>query len=191
MEAEKSKYTRMWGFSSYRAGSPELRVVNRILDHIGPDPTTIAVFGVGCGKAVPHYFNAGHDITLIDIAANCLDADIRNLVNHNLNRIEFIEACLWMLPDFPMVDFGICVDVLEHIPTPMVAPVLGEIGSHTRRGFLQIALHDEGYGPEHIGEDLHLTVQPPEWWCPLLTTYFPGAGLDVYHQHGEKLNVVY
>jgi hypothetical protein len=56
-----------------------------------------------------------------------------------------------------------CTDVMEHIPTKDVDQVLLNIMSAAQHVFFQISTEQDSCG-KMIGEELHLTVKPPEWW---------------------------
>jgi hypothetical protein len=59
---------------------------------------------------------------------------------------------------------------MEHIPTERVGAVLANLRKCTRRlAFLSIAVIKDAFGPQLIGEALHLTVQKPEWWLARLS----------------------
>jgi hypothetical protein len=65
---------------------------------------------------------------------------------------------------FPFFSYyGFCADMLEHIPTADVPDVLRNILKGTYYTFLQISTKPDQFGAV-INQDLHLTVQPGDWW---------------------------
>jgi hypothetical protein len=86
---------------------------------------------------------------------------------------DAVQACLWeMGNEVPASDFAFSADVLEHIPTEKVPEVLTRIAERTRRGgFFQISTQPDNFGRK-VGETLHLTVKPPEWWREVIAEYF-------------------
>ncbi len=56
---------------------------------------------------------------MVDIADNALEDEAKALVYGMENRVTFIESILWDLPiDFPIADWGYCVDVSCASPRP-------------------------------------------------------------------------
>jgi len=159
IEAERIKYQRMWTeVPGYRTNSPGERLVDTFLSlaQWGKGDELIDC-GSGTGRAAKKLSEAGLDVTMLDITPDATDPDI---------NLPFVEACLWDMPDLLAwtIDWVYCCDVLEHIPTEHVDAVLDNLATMTGYGaFLQIALFNDGFG-QMIGETLHLTVKPTEWW---------------------------
>jgi tetratricopeptide (TPR) repeat protein/SAM-dependent methyltransferase len=170
-EAERAKYSQIWKFDEYRHYSPgadaldRLPLLQALRDH---EVRTILDAGCGSGKLMWRFMqeHAGEfDVHGFDITDNCLDpcfADIKHRV--------LTVGCLWNPDDFRQVyDAVICCDVMEHIPTERVASVLANLQKSARRfAFFSIAVIKDAFGPQLIGEALHLTVQKPEWWLAQL-----------------------
>jgi len=89
----------------------------------------------------------------VDLASNSLDPGV---------EIEFRQLDISSEP-LPECDFAFCTDVMEHIPTDDVDKVFANIFGHCRRAFFSICTVDDAFG-ELIGEHLHLTVKPADWW---------------------------
>ena len=71
---------------------------------------------------------------------------------------------------------------MEHIPTKYVADVLKNFRHCTRKVcYLSIATLPDGFGPQLVGEPLHLTVKKPDWWFAQLSA----AGFRVYRSAVE------
>jgi ubiquinone/menaquinone biosynthesis C-methylase UbiE len=113
--------------------------------------------GAGTGRASKALADAGLDVTMLDITREATDPGI---------KLPFVEYCLW---DMGLVDFVFdwvyCCDVLEHIPTEHVDEVLDNLATMTGYGaFMQIAMFPEIHGARYVGEALHLTIKPADWW---------------------------
>lgn len=125
--------------------------------------------------------NHGEEFSVhgFDISRNCLDPYFDDIKDEILT-----VGCLWDSADMPgEYDAVICTDVLEHIPTERIAAVLANLRSCTRKlAYLAIALFPDGFGPELIGEPLHLTVKPPNWWYAQISV----AGFRIESHAVEK-----
>lgn len=158
---EQSKYEQMWARPEYRERSPGMRVVE--MAHTWLKPTgTLCDYGCGTGRAAKWLADHGLEVTGFDIAANAmLDYDG-----------AFVQGCLWDMPEFGEFDYGFCTDVMEHLPTEHVDAAVAGIAKRTRKEvFFQIALFECHMG-DVIGEHLHLTVKPAQWWVELLGKHF-------------------
>lgn len=164
-DRESIKYQRMWSIPDYRKHSPGEKLVASFIDscEVGPRARIID-FGCGSGRATKMLVECGYDVLGIDFAHNCLDdgADV-----------PFICANLWSLPpDIKPADWGYCCDVLEHIPPEKVDDVIASIADLVMTGaFFNISFRRDDFGT-CIGETLHLTVRPQQWWCDQLNNHF-------------------
>jgi SAM-dependent methyltransferase len=165
---ERDKYERMWRVDEYRGNSPGEQLVDVAISELGMKPgESVIDFGCGPGRATQRLKNLGFDVLGIDIAENSRDKGI---------DVPFRLGCLWDLPDdIAPADWGLCCDVMEHIPPEKVGSVLQNIRAKTKRGVLfNIAFFHDGFG-NVIGERLHLTVQPREWWLDRLKVFWPNT----------------
>lgn len=170
-EAEGEKYRAMWAVDAYRSFSPGEAQATRfdlpnLLRRFGA--RTMLDAGCGSGKTSRYVLtNAPGEFELFgfDIADNCLDPYFDAIKARYLT-----VGCLWRREDFPRdYDAVVCTDVMEHIPTDKVADVLANLRAVCRRvAFFGIALVDDLFGPLELGEPLHLTVKPAEWWLERL-----------------------
>lgn len=153
---EPEKYRRMWDVREYRTYSPgELRV-DAAINAFGMEPPTKVVdFGCGTGRASLAFKKRGFEVVSLDFAINCLDDGLAD-------ELDFRVANLWEGFDAPG-DYGFCCDVMEHIPRDHVDGVLANIRKAVPNAFFNIAFTPDVFG-EVIGQTLHLTVKPPEWW---------------------------
>lgn len=153
--------------------SPGLRHVAIALEWLAPEPgATITDWGCGTGAVLDLLAGKGFAARGVDIAANAYQG-----------AQPFVEACLWDLPaDLGPTDYGICADVMEHLPPEHVQAALDGIAARTGRScYFQIALFDDHMG-DAIGETLHLSVFPPDWWRRRILRSFPAAGFKVLHE---------
>lgn len=166
--SEKEIYTRMWGIDDYRAVAPGEHCVHEFLRQARP-PMGASVMDLGCGTgrasllmALPPPTGANLKVTMVDFAANCLDADIREMLVPQAHAMSFVEADL--TEELPTkATYGFCTDVLEHIPPQGVNRVLNNCLMACQHVFFQISTVDDVMGGR-IGHPLHLTVRPYAWW---------------------------
>ena len=156
-EREREKYRKMWlEVPGYRTNSPGEKLVAKFLELAQWDKgDTLIDCGSGTGRAAKRLNEAGLTVLMLDICRESTDVD---------NRLPFVTACLWDMPFKQRFDWVYCCDVLEHIPTERVDEVLDNLKAMTGYGaFMQIALFPDGFG-QRIGQTLHLTVKPADWW---------------------------
>lgn len=161
---EQQKYEAMWSLPEYRKWSPGEGAVDAFFDMVKPDGTVID-FGCGTGRAALKIQERGNDVIAIDFASNCLDHAARGLrfFSLNLSKPMPIKA-----------PFGFCTDVMEHIPPDEVETVILNIMDAAGTVFFQISTVPDSFG-EVIGDPLHLSVHPHDWWLGLFGT----LGFDV------------
>jgi hypothetical protein len=164
-ESEQYKYEKAWEHGAYRNYSPGESIVQYYINRCSPRPGRLIDFGAGTGRAALELHKRGYDVSMVDIATNCLDHQVRSEIGDRL-----VVGNLWGKLDLPKAPEGFCTDVMEHIPPERVDAVIDNIIGLCDRVFFQICLVDDRFGDE-IGEHLHLTVQPYEWWLEKLSGY--------------------
>lgn len=159
---EEDKYVEMWQHPDYRNMSPADDHIVEVIDLLLlPQGSSVIDFGCGTGRATKKLQNYGCDVVGIDIAPNALETDVK-----------FVKAILWDLPGYVTADYGICCDVMEHIPPEKVGAVIENIARAVVKGvYFRI-----DFGPDEmgaiIGQPLHLTVRPAVWWKAQLHAHF-------------------
>lgn len=159
---ERDKYARIWADTHYHQNSPGLNVAPMAFDVLGLMPgDSLIDYGCGQGKAVDYFRKRQIDAKGVDIVKL---------------RPDVTEGCLWDLPRMQS-HYAFSADVLEHIPEDKVRASLEGIRDRTRKeGFFTIATCDDVHG-DRIGETLHLTVQPIEWWRDLLQDIYSDVAI--------------
>ncbi len=134
---EKVKYLRCWDHPDYRKWSPGEQCVDLFLETAEPEEgETLVDWGCGTGRASKKLWENGLDVTLVDFAANCLDDEVKEVVDRG-DCIRFIEHDL-SEPIALKSDYGYCCDVMEHIPPEDVEKVLRTILENSLHVFFQI-----------------------------------------------------
>lgn len=164
-QTEREKYQKIWSLPEYAVRSPGLRHLPGALEWMKPEPgSSITDWGSGSGQASEKLHELGYQVRMVDIAPNAYKGEI---------PVEI--ACLWELPDdMGPTDYGICCDVMEHLPPERIDEVFAGIAKRTGEAvYFQIALFDDTTYT-HAGP-LHLSVFPPDWWKAKIEQHFTSA----------------
>ena len=167
---EKSKYEKAWAHDAYRNFAPGEHIAMHYVAQCRPHHGRLIDFGAGTGRGALMLHRLGYDVTMIDIADNCLDEEVKEEIGNRL-----VIANLWDDLDMPKAEEGFCTDVMEHIPTEHVEAVIQNTLKLCDRVFFHICLREDHFGKE-LGEHLHLTVKPFVWWRDLMNKH--GVLLD-------------
>lgn len=177
-QREADKYKEMWGHDEYRVENPGVRYVEDAYKIMGMFPGERLIdLGCGTGRASKLFANKGLNVIGVDITSAGLED------THTANFI-FRERPLWDLPMHLFADWGFCTDVMEHIPTDKVALTISNIAKACKRGvYFKIDFAPDNMGVL-IGQPLHMTVKPYEWWYAQLRNSF-----DVVENKGDGIFV--
>lgn len=169
---ERTKYELMWGYDQYRQIAPGEDVAPIFLAQVKPKPgVTVIDFGAGTGRGALYLALFGQlRVEMLDFADNCLDTEIREMLVTQAHALTFTQHDL-NEPSPLTARYGFCTDVMEHIPPDGVDRVLGTILRAAEHVFFQISCVDDSCG-KMIGDTLHLSVHPYEWWLKKLQQDF-------------------
>jgi hypothetical protein len=152
--SEADKYKCMWARDEYRAFSPGEHAAKEFLGLVDLNGRSVIDFGCGTGRGSLALANAGAHVVAVDFADNCRDEAAQGIPfeQHDLTK-----------PLHRVAEYGYCTDVMEHIPTEDVSLVISNIMRSAPTVFFQISTVPDSMG-SLIGRDLHLTVEPHDWW---------------------------
>ena len=177
--SEQEKYQTMWQYDLYRRTCPGEFIVDVFLEHVKPDGIIID-YGCGTGRTSLSLFNKGHDVMLLDFTDNSRDEAVCTL--------PFIQ---WDLtsPIPAKADYGICTDVMEHIPPTDVVTVIKNIMESSGNVFFQISTVAD-IGGHLIEAELHLTVKPHSWWKDIFIGLGYKIKFDAEHESDSLFYVI-
>ena len=179
---EQDKYQKVWEHQRYREISPGELGVDLFLKLAKPKPEdTITDYGCGTGRAALR-LSAYAKVRMMDFTSNSLDPMVRDNIGANLT----IEQHDLTKPVEGFSKFGVCTDVMEHIPPQDVTTVLKNIVHSCRHCYFQISCVPDQLGVL-IGEQLHLTVQPYSWWLE----QFNELGCTVHFSHDNETDCIF
>lgn len=161
---EKDLYKMMWERPEYRKVAPGEGAAFEFLAQAKPSRGS-SVIDLGCGTgrgSLNLAFFGGLDVTMVDFADNCLDPDIRPMLETQSHALRFKEHDLSQPLEIKAA-YGFCTDVMEHIRPHHVDRVLDNCLESCQHVFFQIATEDDQMG-KLLGHRLHLSVHPYEWW---------------------------
>lgn len=171
--AEVDKYRMIWEVPEYRNYSPGEHAAETFLSLADLTNRSVIDFGCGTGRGGLALAKAGANVVLLDFADNCRDEAAKHLPFevHDLNR-----------PLKRIAEYGFCTDVMEHIPTEDVSLVVNNIMRSAPTVFFQIGTVPDTMG-KLIGQQLHMTVQPHDWWKELFDRLGYSIGWSLEQDH--------
>lgn len=166
--AEDEKYRRMWERPEYRIVAPGEHCAQLFLEQARPrQGSEVIDFGTGTGRGAFMLATiGGMKVRMLDFAENCLDPDIRQMLETQAHVLSFAKQDL-KHPIPWVAEYGFCTDVMEHIPAHEVDLVLHNVLKAAQHCFFQISCEDDVCG-KLIGHPLHLSVHPYDWWLKKL-----------------------
>lgn len=171
---ERKKYEKIWEFSQYREVAPGEDVAGVFIAVAKPrDGAEIIDFGSGTGRGAltilvnMNLIGRNARVHMLDFAENSLDPEVREALITQAHCLAFNVHDLNMLPPIT-AEYGYCTDVLEHIPPNFMDRVVTNILRSAQHVFFQISCVEDRCGAL-IGEPLHLSVHPYQWWHDYFT----------------------
>ena len=154
-------YEEVWAQDAYREKCHGLTLWETQRNSFPEKFDTVLDIGCGMGWLVARLVDDGYDAYGVDIARNCMDDEMLELLDGRVWYQDLRRAMYKGVgPEQGKFDLGICCDVMEHIAERDVMAVLANIWLACDEVVFVIANHASVF----LGHDLHPTRKAPEWW---------------------------
>lgn len=142
------------------AGPPvaDQRITAILGRYLGKEIETAVDLGCGQGQYADFLQGKGKMVLGLDVVDRLAFPQVR-----------FRGQPAWRL-DEP-VDLAYAIDLLQHVPEPMIEPTIKAIADHCRIFFGAVALGPSGE-KDSDGQEMHQTIQPLGWWLRRLSAAF-------------------
>jgi len=167
---EKEKYEKVWAECSRYGKDWTDRGLGRpykvpFLKEV-PRGSTVFDFGCGNGSSLSWMKSQSFYPLGVEIAANATLPRYSNDVF--LADLRDTQA----LDIIGKAQYGLCTDLMEHIPTDDVDLVLENISEHISIGVMFGIARLPDLDGVSLGLELHLTIADRDWWDEKLLRYF-------------------
>jgi hypothetical protein len=172
-------FNDVWQNGRYRLGSTADRLIPFLVERIPPD-SVINDYDSGTGRADVKLLDLGYSINMVDFADVALEQAPRSRL---CDRLTYQVAPLWSLPgDFPIADFGICINVLMTVDPSR----LDDIQKEMRRTCRNLIVEVYDWPDIRLGIDMTTIKGDAEWWASEMSKYWPCVGSFESPEHKHR-----
>lgn len=159
-------YNEIWEKGHYREGSTCLRLLSFLRQHI-PRGSVVNDYGSGTGRAEKGLLEFCAKVNMVDFASVALEDEARSLIGP---RLTYTIAPLEALPaDFPVADWGICINVLMVVDPEKLQTILSEM----RRTCHNLIIETYDTPDVRLGEDRTLIKGDAAFWASEMRKHWP------------------
>lgn len=159
-------YNEIWEKGAYREGSTCLRLVPWLQEKI-PVGSVVNDYGSGTGRAEPLLLEFCSKVNMVDFASVALEAPTRALIGE---RLSYLVCPLESLPqDFPVADWGICINVLMVVDPLKLQDILAEM----RRTCHNLVIEVYDSADVRLGADRTLIKGDAAYWAGEMRKHWP------------------
>ena len=165
---ERHQFEEVWEKGDYRQGSTAQRLVP-FLEGVIPPGSSINDYGSGTGRAEVCLAAKGYNrIRMIDIAANALEAEARELLARE--GFDLTISPLESLPaEVTVADWGICINVLMLVDPERLDAILAEMRRTCRNLIVEVYDMDD----HRLGRNWTRIKGDAAWWAERLGRFWP------------------
>ncbi len=172
-------YNEIWTRGDYRRGSTCLRLLP-FLERTIPAGSEVNDYGSGTGRAEPGLLQFCSRVNMVDFAAAALEDEARALIG---DRLTYTIAPLECLPaDFPVADWGICINVLMLVDPAKLDAIIAEMRRTCRN--LVVELYD--LPDVRLGENRTTIMEGPAFWTARLAEFWPHVRFVQSPEHKHR-----
>ena len=181
LELERINFEEVWDKGDYRLGSTAQRLVPFLASRI-PVGSVINDYGSGTGRAEVLLAKMGYDrINMIDIAENALEPEARELLQREGYTLTVCP--LESLPlDFPVADWGICINVLMLVDPARLHGILSEIRRTCRNVIIEVYDMDDN----RLGRNWTRIKGKADFWREAVGRHWPIAESVKSQEHERR-----
>ena len=159
-------YNEIWEKGHYREGSTCLRLVPFLRQYI-PAGSVVNDYGSGTGRAEKGLLEFCSKVNMVDFSSVALEDEARSLIGQ---RLTYTICPLESLPDdFPVADWGICINVLMVVDPDKLDAIMKNI----RRTCKNLIIEVYDVPDVRLGQDRTLIKGDGEWWAGKCAEYWP------------------
>jgi hypothetical protein len=159
-------FNAIWTNGHYREGSTCQRLVPFLSAYI-PAGSVVNDYGSGTGRAEKGLLGFCSRVNMVDFAEVALEDEARTLIGE---RLTYTVSPLEALPaDFPVADWGICINVLMTVDPEKLPAILAEI----RRTCHNLIVEVYDTPDVRLGYNRTLVVGNAAWWANELSKHWP------------------
>jgi hypothetical protein len=172
-------FNRIWTHGRYREGSTCLRLLPWLRQHIPPG-SVVNDYGAGTGRAEKGLLEWCAKVNMVDWSEAALEDGTRSLIGE---RLTYTISPLESLPaDFPVADWGICINVLMVVDPGKLDAIMSEMRRTCRN--LVIEVYDT---PDvRLGEDRTLIKGDAAFWAAEMRKHWPYVESQKSPEHTHR-----
>ena len=159
-------YNDVWNKAEYRHGSTCQRLVPLLRKYI-PENSVVNDYGSGTGRAEELLLEFCSRVHMVDFAPDALEDQARSLIG---DRLTYTISPLESLPeDFPIADWGICINVLMTCELEKLDDIMKEM----RRTCKNLIIENYDLSDIRLGIDMTSIKGDANFWRDQMSRYWP------------------
>ena len=159
-------WDKVWENGDYRRGSTAQRLIP-FLKSIIPSGSTVNDYGAGTGRAEKLLLEFCSKVNMVDYSSVALEDEAKSLLGERLTHL--VAPLESLPPDFPLTDWGICINVLMTADPEKLEQIMKEM--HRTCKNLVIEVYD--LSDIRLGKEMTTVKGNAEFWATEMKKYWP------------------
>jgi hypothetical protein len=172
-------FNEVWKGNNYRKGSTCQRLVPFLRRHI-PEGSSLNDYGAGTGRAELELLKFCSVVNMVDFADGALEEEARSLLGsrltHTVSPLEFLP------PDFPVADWGICINVLMLVDPEKLDAIMKEM----RRTCHNLIIEVYDMNDNRMGRNMTTIKGNAEFWAKEMYKHWPFVEAHPSPEHPRR-----